>query len=1459
LNRNSCLIGIVALSLAAGGASAQDGLKNATPIAPASHAEFTNRLSSTAVFIENRGQFDSRVRFQAKVGGQIAWLTSEGVVFDVTRGEADGANDGAKSAGRRQPFGKGPPIPAAHALHRLVFAEDLVQANCCSNVEGRKPQPGIYNYFDGRDPSKWHTKVRGFSEVIYLDVWPSIDLRVYGNGPNLEQEFIVRPGGDLSLVQVAYRGVDKLSISKEGSLEIATSFGTLRETRPQIFQQVEGRRVTVEGSYRLTGQMSYSFDVQPHDPRYALVIDPTLLYSTFLGGSGADSGTGIAVDSSGNAYVAGTTNSPDFPTTVGAYFTPPVDVSTNWFVTKLNATGSALVYSTYFTAVAAVGAFTADSSGHAFLAGLTFGYSFWSFPTTPNAYWPTNSNQSCASSDFFLTELSADGSSLLYSTCFNATAGEGATVRAIATDGNGKAYIAGTEAGAIPTTSNAYQPALPGGHAVFAMVVDTTVSGASSLYYSTYMGNTKPWYSDAYGIAVDSFGKFYVTGATAPGFPITPGAFQPNHGPCGGPNCEDVFIAKLDPSSSGSQSLIYSTYLGGSGDDYAYSIAVDASECAYVTGIVTYNNSTPFPITPGAFETSGSLFVAKLNAGGSQLLYSTYFNGVGGSVSGIALDSSGDAYVVGNALGGFPVTANAFQPTFGGGFVSGDAFLTELNPAGSGLIYSTYLGGTGDDAATAIALDQVGDAYITGWTQSSNFPVTPTAFQPALNPGSTYCDGCYPRDAFVTKFPLGVVQTLSISLLTPTSGGNSGTVTASIVGGGFHSGSVVSLVGGTTIVGSSLTVGTEGRTIGATFNLTGAPVGSYSLVVVNPDGTTVTLPNAFTVQQGGAPNIQMYITGLAVVDGEGAAPTTNSVVNVIVSNAGSVDSPGILVSEPVQTPFTLTSVSPLGVADLASLTAGSAAVWSTPLAAGSSRVFALTASTSSSSPPGSLTADACVMQDFQRQAYAFCLQTNACALCAYTPCNAADVQKEQKACNDCGMAAANCSDGTSSCPADIQTCLGDLGSFSSLVRKGLDNACMNGICTSSPIPVETAADPNGLVGLSGVGGQRWTSGAQALAYAISFSNEPTAPVPAQQVVVTQPLGANVILSSLALLGINLPNGTSSVQVAVPPGSFNPAAGVNEFTTVADLRPAQSLLVNVDAKLNPANQTLTWTLGSIDPSTGSSPVNPLVGLLPPGFGGSVAFSIMPAQGVATGTQISDQAMVVFNANAPLSTVTWTNTIDNTPPVSSVAALAATQATSCFRPQWVATDVGSGIQGTSIFVSDNGAACAPWLTNTTAASAIYSGVPGHTYAFYSQATDLVGNVEATHTSPDASTSVPVGASCNGAPSIAGSVASNSLSGTAETLTLQLTNNGVGNAQNIKINSVSARTLSGTGSVTLSSPATPIIVGALAAGASVTETLTLNAPATVKEFSITEAGTVQDAAGNTYSFSIAQAIIP
>ena len=202
---------------------------------------------------------------------------------------------------------------------------------------------------------------------------------------------------------------------------------------------------------------------------------------------------------------------------------------------------------------------------------------------------------------------------------------------------------------------------------------------------------------------------------------------------------------------------------------------------------------------------------------------------------------------------------------------------------------------------------------------------------------------------------------------------------------------------------------------------------------------------------------------------------------------------------------------------------------------------------------------------------------------------------------------------------------------------------------------------------------------QRLAYSVSFNNEPNATAPAQQVVVTEPLGSNVNLATLSLGIMVIPKNGTNIQVTVPPSLFNPSAGVNEFTTTVDLRPTQSLLVNIDVLLNPANQILTWTLTSIDPATGQLPQNPLVGFLPPGAGASVAFSVVPKAGLVTESQISEQATIVFNGLSPMSTAVWTNTVDSTPPVSQVAALPAMETNASFKVQWSRTDQGSGIEG------------------------------------------------------------------------------------------------------------------------------------------------------------------------------------
>ena len=390
-----------------------------------------------------------------------------------------------------------------------------------------------------------------------------------------------------------------------------------------------------------------------------------LEYSTFLGGSGSDIAYGIAIDSAGNAYITGQTDSANFPTTAGAYATSSCGGSTDAFVTKLNPSGTALVYSTYLGGKGTNQAkgIVLDTDGNAYITGYTYSSNF---PTTPGAY----ATNSCGGvNDIFITKLNPAGSALVY---------------------------------------------------------------------STYLGGAKD--DQAYAIALDTAGNTYITGNTnSANFPITAGAFAISS--AGGTN--DSFVTKLNPAGS---ALVYSTYLGGSKTDYAMGITIDTTGNAYITG---YTGSPNFPTTAGAYATSSAggtydAFVTKLNPAGSALVYSTYLGGKGtNQAKGIVLDTDGNAYITGNTNSAkFPTTAGAYATSSAGGTT--DAFVTKINLNGSGLVYSTYLGGAGVDYAYAIALDTAGNAYITGLTNSANFPITAGAYT------TSFAGGTY--DAFVTKF-----------------------------------------------------------------------------------------------------------------------------------------------------------------------------------------------------------------------------------------------------------------------------------------------------------------------------------------------------------------------------------------------------------------------------------------------------------------------------------------------------------------------------------------------------------------------------------------------------------------------------------------------------------------------------------------------------------------------------------
>jgi hypothetical protein len=511
----------------------------------------------------------------------------------------------------------------------------------------------------------------------------------------------------------------------------------------------------IDGRYVLRPEGEVSFETAPYDRTLPLIIDPVLSYSTYLGGSDMDYANGIAVDSSGNAYVTGYTASTNFPlanpeqsSPGGGTCSDGVDTIACFdaFVTKLNPAGTALVYSTYLggsdedygTRIAL------DANGDAYVTGYTNSTDF----PVQNALQSENAG----GYDAFVTELSADGASLLYSTYWGGSLDDMGT--GIAVDSSGNAYVSGyTASPDFPINPGALQTNYGGGvHNGFVVKFN---SGGAQLGYSTFLGGSGDDY--AYGVAVDSAGDAYVTGATySTNFP-TVNAFQPNYagGLCGtAPStfpCYDAFVAKLNPAGA---ALIFSTYLGGTGSDYGYAIALDGSSNAYLTG---YTTSTNFPTTPGAFQQifggSYDAFVAKLNGAGSTLVYSTYLGGAGTEVGyDVAVDSSGRAFVTGYNYGGAFPTVCPLQAQNAGFY---DAFISVLNATGSSLAFSTYLGGSLDEEGYGIALDPSGNAYVTGGTFSLDFPITPGSYQPS------YAGG--PYDAFVAEVSLVPSPCLSIS------------------------------------------------------------------------------------------------------------------------------------------------------------------------------------------------------------------------------------------------------------------------------------------------------------------------------------------------------------------------------------------------------------------------------------------------------------------------------------------------------------------------------------------------------------------------------------------------------------------------------------------------------------------------------------------------------------------------
>ena len=798
----------------------------------AGDARFSDTYGRLPLHFEvNRGQAHEDVRFLSRGQGYSLYLTAgEAVLVLTTR--PDGRPDSRISHAQRDA-----PTPATSAVLRM----SLVGAAPKPFVSGLDELRGKANYFIGSDPAKWRTNVPTYAKVHYRDVYPGIDLLYYGNQRQLEYDFVVAPGADPNAIVLGFQGAERLEIDAQGELVLHSAGGAIRQRKPFIYQEIDGVRREIDGGYVLRGKNRVGFQVAAYDSTRPLVIDPVLVYSTFLGGSDFELGSGIALDSGGNAYVTGCTASLNFPTTSGAFQTANagndggacgnVVDGGDAFVTKLDPSGSVLVYSTYFGGSGRDQGFSiaVDLAGNAYVTGVTQSSNF---PTTPAAV-----DQSYNGSfDAFVTKLDATGAALVYSSFLG---GSGADLGfGIAVDSGGNAYVTGyTESANFPTTPAAFDSSHGGGLDAFVTKVNAT---GAALVYSTFLGGGN--FDWGYAIAVDSVGNAYVTGQTnSVDFPTTPAAVDPSYNgdvTCTGPSdCNyDAFVTKLDAMGV---ALIYSSFLGGSADDQGYGIALDSGGNAYVTGCT---ESLDFPTTAGAFQTvkgggGGSCsnawdsgddaFVTKLDPSGSALVYSTYLGGSGDDQGfGIAVDPAGNAYVTGNTTSSnFPTTAGAIDTTLNG---SDDAFVTKLDPAGSMLVYSTYLGGSERDQGRGIAVDSAGSAYVTGLTQSTNFPATAGAFATTFNGTS---------DAFVAK--IGDIAAPATLVLSPAAFtnpvGTSHTVTATVTAAGGNP--VPGIVVRFTVTGSVSTSGscTTGANGQCTFTYMGPALPGADVITAYAD------------------------------------------------------------------------------------------------------------------------------------------------------------------------------------------------------------------------------------------------------------------------------------------------------------------------------------------------------------------------------------------------------------------------------------------------------------------------------------------------------------------------------------------------------------------------------------------------------------------------------------------------
>jgi uncharacterized repeat protein (TIGR01451 family) len=704
-------------------------------------------------FEQNLGQMrEAGVSYFARGSGYRLALTPQEAIFHLGSGQAAGTTLRLRLAGS--------------AEHPILSGIDLL--------------PTRSHYLLGNDPHAWRTGIESFSGVRYEGVYPGTDLVFSGRDHQVEQSFYLAAGADPGRIRLVYLGATTVAVGRTGDLIVGAPGADLKTDRPVAYQLVQGERRPVLCRYEVRSGKNATevgFALGAYDRTLPLVIDPIFSNSTFLGGSDDDTGRAIAIDGSGNVYIAGSTASTDLLGTSG-----PGGVQDNnnggayvGFVMKFDPTGTQLLYSTYLggSNVDEVYGIAVDAAGDAYVTGYTFSADFPRASSTV----PYSGN-----GDAFVAKLNPAGSVLLYSTYLGGTDDDFGN--AIAVDAAGNAYVTGTTGSRdFPgTTARSLQQGNAGGHDAFLVKLSAT----GVLFYSTYLGGGGE--DSASAIALDPSGKIVLAGSTcSPGFPVTAGSVAPVHP---GMSCllsrYDAFLTKLNPAGT---AFVYSTFLGGTGNDQAQSLAVDASGNAYVVG--TTSSPTFTGVTAASFQPTHSgyaAFVTRVNAAGSAVDYSTFLGGSGSAAFGVAVDALANVYVTGRTVDGFPVVnASNLQDTSAGDL---DGFVTAIAPTGA-VLYSTYFGGSDTDSGYGIAVDSSrSTVYVTGVSASSTLPgVTAGSIQPA-NAGGT-------EDAFLLRLVLGfdlrINQVADSTLIDP---GKSLTYTlfASNVGSGSATGATITEV-----------------------------------------------------------------------------------------------------------------------------------------------------------------------------------------------------------------------------------------------------------------------------------------------------------------------------------------------------------------------------------------------------------------------------------------------------------------------------------------------------------------------------------------------------------------------------------------------------------------------------------------------------------------------------------------